>query len=173
MRFAPGCPLDVDDHRRHAIHPRHLIRILRAVGDVGDVGDADRRAIPPGEHHRTIRRARAQLIVGRNRGRLARAVEAALCLIHVRGGERRPQILEAQASGGERGGIGPHANRRLLPAVEGHHADAGQLRDLLREPGVGKIVHRGQRQGVGGQAEREDGCVGRVALAVEGRVWQV
>ena len=40
-----GLALDVEDDRRHLVHPRGEAHVLRAVDHVGDVGEADRRAV--------------------------------------------------------------------------------------------------------------------------------
>src|ERR1700728_4320053 len=43
-------------------------------------------------------------------------------------------------------------------------ADAGCLRDLLRQPRVAHILDLGQRQGRRGQRQGQDRCVGRIDL---------
>ena len=53
-----------------------------------------------------------------------RAVEAAFGLIDVGGGDRRAQVLEAQAVGGKRRGVGLDAHGRLLPAADADQPDA-------------------------------------------------
>src|SRR5207245_2891705 len=63
--------------------------------------------------------------------------------------------------------------RGLLAPADADQAHAGELRDLLRESGVGEVLHLGQGQGVRGEGEGEDWRVGGVGLAVDGRVREV
>src|SRR6185437_8093024 len=71
------------------------------------------------------------------------------------------------------GGIGLDAYRRLLSPADGNQAHPGKLRDLLSQSGVRQVLHFGERQRSGGQAESEDGSVSWIYLAVDGRVGQV
>ena len=74
---------------------------------------------------------------------------------------------------GERRRIDLHAHRRLLPAADEHLPDAGDLRDLLREDGVGGVEDLRQRQRLRREREDQDRRVGRVDLAVVGARRQV
>src|SRR6185295_13881224 len=102
--------------------------------DGGDVGQLHRRAVAVGDDERAVVVAGQELVVGGDRVRQARAVEVALGLVDVGGGDRGADVVEVQTVGREQGGIGLDAHRRLLPAADAHQADAGQLRDLLRQP---------------------------------------
>ena len=92
--------------------------------------------------------ALVELVVGGDRVVLPRAVDVALRLVDVGGDERAAHVLEAEARAGERLRIDLHAHRGLLPAVERDEADAGDLRDLLREDRVGEVVDLLERQRV-------------------------
>src|SRR6202012_4412946 len=70
-------------------------------------------------------------------------------------------------------GIGLDAHGGLLAAGDGDETDAGELRDLLREDGVGEIFNLLQWNGVRGEREGEDRRVGGVDLGVDGRVRKV
>ena len=59
------------------------------------------------------------------------------------------------------------------PPLMRHQPDARELRDLLRQRGVGEVFDLGQRQRVGGSASVRIGRVGRIDLAVDRRVGQV
>jgi hypothetical protein len=169
----PRLPLDVDDDGRGGVHPGRLLLVLRAVDDVRHVGEQDGRPVPVRDDEGAVLVARQQLVVGVDRDRLARAVEAPLGQVDVRLGDRRAQVLERHAEGGEgrRVGLDPHG--RLLPPADADEPDAGQLRDLLGQPRVGQILHLGQRQRLRRQPERQDRRVGRVGLGVDRRVGQV
>ncbi len=135
---------------------------VRTGGAVA-IGDDDGHVVGAGE----------QLVVGVDGVGLARAVEGALGLVDVGGGEGGAQVFKAEVVGGELRGIGLHANGWLLSAGDGDEADAGDLGDFLREVGVGGVFDLVERQRVGGQRQRHDRRVGGVDLAVDGRVGQV
>jgi hypothetical protein len=112
--------LDVDDHRWHRIHPGRLPVVFRPIHHRGHILQAYGRAILVRDDDRFITGARQDLIVGANRVRLPKTVEVTFCLVDVRLVQRRPQILHAQAVGGERRGIHANAHRRLLAAANAH-----------------------------------------------------
>ncbi len=130
-------------------------------------------AVAIGDDDRLVVGAREQLVVGVDGVRLARAVERALGLVDVGGGESGAQVFKAEVVSGELRGIGLDAHGGLLAAGDGDQADAGDLRNLLREVGVGGVLDLVQRQRVGGERQRHDRRVGGVHLAVDGRVGQV
>ena len=165
--------LDVHDDGGYAVHPRRLLHVLGVVLHVGDVREADGRAVPIGDDQLPVVVAREQLIVGVDRVRLRGALEVALRLVDVRLRDRGAHVFEADLVGGERRRVRLDPHRRLLPAAEAHQADPRELRDLLREAGVGEVLHLRQRQRVGGERERQDRRVGRVRLAVDRRVREV
>ncbi len=141
-------PLDVDDHRRNLVHPGRLLDVLHIVDHVGDIGQMHRRSVAIGDDQRLIFFARKQLIRRTDDGSPLRAVEGALRLIDVRCGHDDAQILQREPVGrqGSRIRLNPHS--RPLPAADAHEPDAGQLRNLLSEPGFSEIFHLRQRQGV-------------------------
>ena len=129
------------------------------------------RAVAIGDDDRLVVRARKQLVVGADGVRLARAVERALGLVDVGGGDGGAQIFKAQVVGGKLRGVGLDAHRGLLSAGDGDQADAGDLRDLLRQVGVGGVFDLVQRQRVGSERQRHDRRVGRIHLAVDRADW--
>jgi hypothetical protein len=74
---------------------------------------------------------RAELVVGIDRVGAGRAVEIALGRVDVRVADRRAQIVDVEAIGGERPRVGADPHRRPLAAIDRDEADARQLRDLL------------------------------------------
>ena len=110
--------LHVEDDGALVVGPAGELRVLDAVDDVGDVGEAHRRAVRVGEDQRPEAVGLVELIVGRERVVLARAVEVALGLVDVGGDERAAHVLEGEARAGERRGIDLHAHRGLLAAVD-------------------------------------------------------
>ncbi len=117
--------------------------------------------------------ALVDLIVGRDRERLQRPVEAAFGLVHVGGGDGGPHVLHREAVRREPGRVHLDAHRRLLTARQGDEADTRQLRDLLHEPRVGEVLDGRERQRARRDAERQHRRVGRIDLAVHGRVREV
>ncbi len=72
-------------HRRCVVDPRRLIGVLDAIDNVGDVGHAHRSAVLVSDHEGAVVGGRSQLIIGVDRVRALRPVEAALGLVRVRG----------------------------------------------------------------------------------------
>jgi hypothetical protein len=65
------------------------------------------------------------------------------------------------------------SNRGPLPAADADEAHSGELSDFLREPRIGQVLDLGQRHRGRGQPEGEDRRIGRIDLAVHGRVRKV
>jgi hypothetical protein len=164
--------LRVRGHRGKA-HPGSLVEILRAVDDGGDVLEADGRVVAIGDDDVVVVAGGEKLIVVADGEGLARTVERALGLIDVGGADGGAEVLEREAVAGQLCRVGLNAHGRLLAAGDGDQADAGELRDLLRQNRVGEVFDLLQRDGVGGEREGQDGRVGRVDLGVDGRVGQV
>ena len=84
------------------VRPRGEAHVLGVVDDVGDVRQAHRRAVAVGDDELAVLVGRAQLVVGVDGGGARRAVEAALGLVDVGGGDRGAHVFEVRAVGGER-----------------------------------------------------------------------
>ena len=168
-----GLPLDIDDDRRLVAHPRGLSDVLGAVDHLGHVREQERRVVAVGDHERAILMALVDLVVGRDGEGLERPVEAPLRLVDVGGGDGGTHVLHREAIGGEPRRVHLDAYRRLLTARQGHEPDTGELRDLLHEPRVGEILDGRERQRPRRRAERQHRRVGRIDLAVHGRVREV
>ena len=166
-------PLDVDDHRRGGVHPGRLVIVLGAVHHVGNVGEPHGAAVLVRHDDRGVVLRRHDLIVRADGERLPAVLQVSLGLVHVGLAERGPQIFEAQPVGrqGRRVSLDPHG--RPLPAADRHQPHSRKLRYLLRERGVGVVLHLPERHAVGGQRQRDDGGVGGVAFAVDRRVRQI
>ena len=165
--------LDIDDDRGLAVHPGGLLGVFGGIDDRGHVGGAHRGSIAIGHDHRLVIAAGKQLVVGADGVGLAIAVQRALGLVHVGRGQGGAQIFQAQVVGGQLRRIGLNAHRGLLPAGDRNQSHAGNLRNLLRQVGVGRVLDLVQRQRVGGQRQRHDGRVGGVHLAIDGRIGQI
>src|SRR5581483_6332593 len=168
-----GLALDVEDDRRGLVHPCRLFGVLGAVDDGGDVFKHDRRALAIGDDDAFVIRAGGELVVGADLVAKLRAVKIAFGLVDAGLLEGGAQIFEVQAVGREGSGIGLDAHGRLLSAHNGDEAHAADLRNLLREPGVGQILDLGKWNRVGGQRHGHDRRVGRIGFAVNGRGRQV
>ena len=154
-------------------HPRGLVEIFGGVDDLGDVLEADGRVVAVGDDDVVVVIGGHQLVVVADGVRLTRAIERALGLVDVGGADGGADVLERETIAGQLRGVGLDAYGGLLTAGDGDQTDAGELRDLLREHGVGEVFNLLQRNGVRGEREREDRRVGRVDLGVDGRVGQV
>ena len=144
--------------------------VFRAVDDGGDVGEPDRRAVAVGDDDGAIAVAGDELIIRADGVGLMRAIEGAFGLIDVGLAQRGAQIFQTQTVGRQRGGIGLNAHGGTLAAADADEADAGKLRNFLRQRGVGKIFDFGKRQRVGSQRESQDRRVGGIDLAVDRRI---
>ncbi len=157
-----GLALDVEDDRRHVVHPGGELGVLGAVHDLRDVRQPHRRAVPVGDDQVAIFVGALELVVGIDRVGARRPVEIALRRVDVGVGDRRAQIVDVEAVGGERARIGLDAHRRPLPAADADEADAGQLRDLLRraacrrDPRPGSAAGSSRSAPGSGSARRPD-----------------
>ena len=140
-----GLALHVEQDRRGCVHPAGELDVLRALQHGGDVGQMHRRAVAVGHDDVLVVVGALQLIVGVDRVGLRRAVEAALGRVGVGVGDRGAQIVDVEAVGRERLQIGLHAHGRPLAAGDADQADAGELRDLLRDARVGEVLDLRQR----------------------------
>ena len=102
-----------------------------------------------------------------------RPVEIAFGRIDIGVAERGAEIIDIQAVGGELANVGANAHRRSLTAGDADQPDARKLGDLLRQAGVGEILHLCQRHRRRGQPQRQNRRVGRVHLGVDRRRRQV
>ena len=143
-----GLALDVQDHRRRrrsSTPPACTFSASSTTSATSD--DAHRRAVAVGDDQRAVVGAREQLVVGADRDRPAAApskLPFAWLTLACASAVRRSSRLEAVRR--ERRRIRLDADRRLLAAADAHQADAGQLRDLLRQARVGEILDLRQRQ---------------------------
>ena len=173
MMLAPGWRWMFTMTAGLLVHPRRELDVLHAVDDVGHVGQPHRRAVLVGDDDLLVLVARQELVVGPDGERLPRPLQIALGLVDVGLAEDGAQVFETQPVGGERGGIGLHADGGTLTAADRDESHAGELGDLLGEVGVGEVFHAAQGQGVRGEGEGEDGRVRGIDLAVDGRIGQI
>ncbi len=127
------------------------------------------RVVAIGDDERPVILARKELVVRPDDIGLARAVEAALRLVDVRGSDGNAHVFKSQAVGCQGRGIGVNTDRGTLAAGEAHEADAGQLGDFLREPRVRHVFNLRQGQRIRGQRQGQDRRVRGVYLAVDRR----
>ena len=168
-----GLPLNVEDDGRLGVHPRGLQVVFGPVHHGCNVGEPDRCAVFVGDDQRPVSGARKKLVVVLDGEGLARAVESSLRLIDVRISQGSPEIFKAQPIGRERRRKHLHTNRGLFSAADGHQAHSGELRNLLREVGVGEVFDFFERQRVRCERERQDGRIGGIHLAVDRRIREI
>ena len=140
-----GLALNIDDDGRLTVHPGGLLRVLSGIDHVGDVGGADRRAVAISDDDREVVGAGEQLVVGVDGVGLAAAVQRALGLVDVGGGEGGAEVFKAEVVGGKLRGVGLDADGGLLSAGDGDETDAGDLGDLLGEVGIGGVFNLVER----------------------------
>ena len=165
--------LDVEDDGRRLVHPGGLFGVLDAVHHTGYVVHEHRGAIPVGDHHVVVLAGLGELIVGIDLIILARPVEIAFGGVDAGVGERRAQILHVEAVGGQLDRVSLNAHGRLLPTADAHQADAGDLRDLGREPCIDQVFDLRQRHRIRGDGHGQDRSVGWIGFVVDGRGGQI
>ncbi len=147
-----------------------MLGIFHAVNHGRDIRQPHRRAIPIRHDHRPITVAGDELIVGSDRVRLMQAIECAFGLVDIGLAQGGAQIFQAHAIGGQGRGIGLNSNSRALPAADADKPDSRELRNLLRERGVGEVFDFRERQRRRTERERHDGRVSGIHLAVDWRI---
>ncbi len=165
--------LHVQDHGRRQVGPGTEAHVLGGLHHVGDIGQPHRRAILVRDHQLLVLIDRRQLVIRIDGPEAGGAVEVALRGVRVSTRDGDAQRIETQAGGGQRARVGLNAHGVLLAAAKRHQAHARHLADLQGEPGVGNVLHLGQRQRVRGQRQRQYRCIGRVDLCVGRRRRQV
>ena len=116
-------------------------RLLRTLGRIE--ATVDRRITVPFDRlhdQRIVFAGGAQLIVDADGDGALAAVEAADRADGVGIGDRRADVLQAHAHGGDARRIDAHADRRLLGAGHGDVGDAVHLGEPLRDHAVGGVV---------------------------------
>ena len=114
-----------------------------------------------------------ELVVGVDGRGLRWAVEISLRSVDVEVADRRANVVDVEAVGGQRLGFDLHPHRRTVAAADADEADAAQLRNFLREPGFAQILELGERQRFRRHRERHDRRVGRVDLGIDRRGRQI
>jgi len=155
---------------RVSIGPGGLLNVFHAIDDRSYIGEADGRAVAVGNDEGTVAIAGDELIVRAYGIRLVRAVEGAFGLIHVGLTESSPQIFQTHTIGSERRRIRLDSHGGALAAADADKADAGKLRDFLRESRVGEIFDFGKRQGLGRECESQNRGVAGLIFAVDRRL---
>ncbi len=164
-----GLALNVENDRRHAVHPGGELVVLGAVDRLRDVAEPHRGSVPVCDHEILVGTGGPQLIVGIDRVGARGSVEVAFRCVHVGVSQRGPQVVDVQPIGRELARIGADAHSGALSAADADQPDAGKLRDFLREACVGKILDPRQRQRFRGERQGEDRGIRRIDLGIDRR----
>ena len=159
------------DHRDAglAIDQAGVSQVLDRIEDLGDVGEPDRRAVAVGDHQIAILGRVRRLIVGVDLIVVVVVFDRALRAVGVGGGERRADVLEADAIVEDRAGVDLDPHRRQGGAGNVDLADARKLRQPLLEDVGGEIVELPRRVRRRRHGDDHDRRVGRIDLMV-GRI---
>ena len=114
-----GLALDGYDDRRLGIHPAGELCVLGPLDRGRDIGQANRRPVAIGDHQIVVIGRAFQLVVGVDRIRPARPVEAAFRRVDIGVADRRAQIVDIEA-----------VSRQLAAGLPGCAAPAGCRRRL-------------------------------------------
>ena len=143
MMLAPGWRCTLTMIAGVGVGPGAELGVFRPADDGGDIGQPHRRAVAIGDDERSVLIGAGHLIVGVDGQRLVRPVEIALRRIDVEIADRGAHVVDVEAIGGERLRIDLDAHRGPLAAGDADQADAGQLRDFLREPAFRSCLRPG------------------------------
>ncbi len=116
---------------------------------------------------------RHQLVVGVEHRHPSRAIEVALGLVDVGGGDQGAHVRQVQAIGGQGLGVDFDTHGLALATGDADHADAADLRNLLRHTRVDQVIELGQQHGLGGNRQGQHRGIRRVDLVVHRRRRQI
>ena len=128
--------------------------------------DLHRRAVAERYDDRLIGIGGGDLIVGRNRVGLVRAVERAFGAGDIGADDGGAQIVQRNAIGRKPRQIGLNAYGGPDAALHRNVSDARHLGKARRHDGVGHVAERAQIDGLRGERKRDDRRVGRVYLRI-------
>ena len=113
------------------------------------------------------------LVIGVDGRGLRRPVEISLRRVDVEVADGGAHVVDVETVGGERLRVELDAHRRAVAAADADQADAGKLRNLLRQPRLAQILELDERHGLRGDRERQDRRVRRIDLGVDRRNRQI
>ena len=146
--------------------------VLVGILDVGDVVQQYRGAVAVGDDQIAVVRRLAGLIVGDHLVALIALIDIALGAVGIGRRNRGAHILQSDAVAAQLVGFELDAHRRQCAAAELDLAHAADLRQLLLDDGIGRIVELRRGQRARGQRQDDDGRIGRIVLAVGGIIAQ-
>ena len=164
-----GLALDRQHDGARVVEPGGDFFVLDAVDDAGHFVELDRRAIAVGHDHVAVGGGTLHRTGGNQRHCLLLAFEIADRRCRIGLGHHGADVVERNVARRGGGRIDLHTHGEFLRAIDGHLRDAAQLRQLRRDHGLGVIVDRRQRHGIGPHAEEQHREVARIDLAEERR----
>ena len=159
------------DHRDAglAVDQTGVAQVLDRIEDLGDVAEPDRRAVAIGDHQIAILGRVRRLVVGVDLIVVVVVLDRALWAVGVGRGERRADVLEADAIVEDRAGVDLDAHRRQGRAGDVDLADARKLRQPLLQDVGGEIVELACGVGRRRHGDDHDRRVGRIDFMI-GRI---
>ncbi len=157
--------LNIEQDRRRFIGPGRDLGIFRAANRGRDVRQSDGISVAIGDNDFVELARVSDLIVRVDGRRLRGAVKTAFRRIDVHIADCRADIVDVETVCGQRARIELNTNRRPVTAADADEADAGLLRNLLREPRFDEVFDRRQGQGLRRDRDREDRRVAGLTFA--------
>ena len=173
MTLASGCLKHHHDDGGFGADPSGDEVVLHAVHDVAQAAEADGHAVGLRENEGVIVLGLVNLVVAGQGVKQIAVFHAALGGIHVHLADEGAHILQAQAGGGELGGVDLDPDGGLLRAGDEDLADAFDLAEALADNFIRHFKDLGGQERVGSHGHDENRGVGRVDLAVGGRAGKV
>jgi len=163
-----GLAEDGEDNGGFAEGEAEIAKVFDRIGDVGDVSQANGGADVAGDDERVIFVGFEELIrVGDGDGAMV-VRERTFCEIGVGAAERGADLFEADAIAVDLIGIDADADGGARAAPREDLADAFDLREFLREDGIGSVVNFRGLDVRRGEREQKDGRVRGIYFAIAG-----
>ncbi len=155
-----GLPVDHQQYRALVVVEAGVVAVLHSVADLGDIAQAQRRAILVADDQRRIVGSLEQLIVGLDLPVVLVIGHRALGSALIGAVDRDTDVVQRQP-------IVLQLSRLQLDAYRRQGATADlYLADPVGQDRRSKVIELALAQGLGGQGEHHDGCLGRIDLAI-------
>jgi len=134
-------------HRRHIVEEPGIADVLIGIHHGGDIMQEYRRSVAIGNDEIAVIRRLGRLVVGDHLVAPIPLIDMTLGAVRIGCCDRGAHVLESDAVTAQLVGLELDSHRGQGAAAERNLADAGDLRQLLLDDGIGRIVELCRRQG--------------------------
>jgi hypothetical protein len=168
-----GLAIDQQQFGVLTVEPCAGARIDGAVDHLREIFNRDGRPVLVGDNDLAELAGVEQLVVGVERILLVRALQVAFRIVERGGAERGFDLGKAKAPGRQSLWVDLNGDRRLLLAPDRNLSHARYRRQRLSKDRIGILIDLIDRHRVGMDGVDENWPIGRVGLAVGGRIRQI